>query len=174
MFLGEEETTSKSSKVNGWDLGGSCALYSWWHLQVNKKELLILALKTIVVCKKVQYYSSHCYHQAALCQKRASRATQAKARFPLTYFATKKFNSLFFPPISYKSWTFLTTREAEHISSVANECKNVISFSIFSPGGGEILEWRKGLKQQWRIRPVVVSKAELNCLKTFKFASTST
>jgi hypothetical protein len=32
--------------------------------------------------------------------------------------------------------------EAEQISSVANECKNVISFSIIFAGGGEMREWK--------------------------------
>ena len=54
------------------------------------------------------------------------------------FAAVKKINSSFFRPInerSDKSWTFsTTTREAEQISSVANECKNVISFSNFFPG----------------------------------------
>jgi hypothetical protein len=58
-------------------------------------------------------------------------------------FATKKFNPLLFRPIS-KGLTqvehFQQLERRNKISSVTNECENVMSFSILFASGGEIMK----------------------------------
>jgi hypothetical protein len=87
--------------------------------------------------------------------------------------AIKKFNPLLFLSISCrsdKSLTFSTTREAEQISSVANECKNVISFSIFF-AGGEVMEWKTDFKNTpWSVfvsRSLPSNMCSLSIFKSF-------
>ena len=93
-------------------------------------------------------------------------------------FAIEKCSPLLFcigSESSTRGWTFSTTREAEQISSVANECKNMISLSVFFAGDGQIMECETGftcnLQREFATRGMRFSISRVfqckNCQKLF-------